>query len=141
MLAVQRVSDVNLSSHFLTAKYAIPQLKQSDHGRIINISSINTRYGGGGPAYAASKAGVVNLTQNLAKEVAPAGVTANGILPGAIKTAQQDVNDDATLQGERERTLHPRLAEPQDIANMVQSIASKRRGSLELKSLLMGGTW
>lgn len=119
-----RVLAVNLSGQFLTAKYVIPHLQNAEQGRIINISSINALRGGGGPAYAASKAGVVNLTRNLAKELAPAGVTANVILPGVMKTAQQDVNDEAAMQAERERTPHPRIGEPEDVANMVGFLAS-----------------
>ena len=52
-----------------SSKFAIPHLKNSSGGRIINISSIHSEWGGGGPAYPSAKAAVVNLSRDLAVEL------------------------------------------------------------------------
>jgi 3-oxoacyl-[acyl-carrier protein] reductase len=78
---------VNLRAQFRICKYAIPHLKKSDAGRIINVASVmatHTNYGLA--AYCASKAGVGGLTKTLALELGKFGITTNYVLPGAIET-------------------------------------------------------
>ena len=81
------VINVNLTGYFLTCKYAVPHMKAQNYGRIVNIASIGGRTGrpGCGCNYAASKAGVVGLTQTLAKELGPWSITVNAIAPGPLK--------------------------------------------------------
>jgi len=122
----QRVVDVNLTGPFLAAKHAIPWLVESKAGRIVNVASINARFGGSGPAYSATKAGVVNLTRDLATELAPSGVTVNVVLPGVVKTPMQDVNDEETMERQAAATPLPRLGEPGDVANAVAFFADDR---------------
>jgi NAD(P)-dependent dehydrogenase (short-subunit alcohol dehydrogenase family) len=79
---------INLRGVFLLTRAAMPQLKQAGaHGRLINISSIDTwkSYVGMGH-YDASKGGIEAFTRSCALELAPHGVTANVIAPGAVKT-------------------------------------------------------
>ena len=79
--------DVNLKGVFLCNRAVIPYFKQQKRGKIINVSSIGGRRGGGGlPAYSASKAGVINLTQSIAMQVAPFNINANTICPGLVWT-------------------------------------------------------
>jgi NAD(P)-dependent dehydrogenase (short-subunit alcohol dehydrogenase family) len=79
--------DVNLKGVFLCNRAALPQLKQQRSGRIINISSDAGRRGPPMlPIYGASKAGVINLTQSIALQAAPFGITVNSICPGLIWT-------------------------------------------------------
>ncbi len=80
-----RILTVNLKSVFYTLREAANKL--ADHGRIVNISSTVTRvmmpkYG----AYAATKAGVEQLTRIFAREMGKRGITANAILPGPVDT-------------------------------------------------------
>ena len=85
--AWDRVLDVNLKGAFLCAQAAIrPMMKQRD-GHIIDIASFVARAGRAGQTgYAAAKAGLIGLTQSLAKEVGSRNVRVNAILPGVLAT-------------------------------------------------------
>ena len=86
--AWDRIFDVNVKGVFLCAQAAIPLLARCGAGRIVNIASVAGKTGRGGlAAYCASKAAVVSLTQALAEEVGPAGITVNAVCPGYVKTA------------------------------------------------------
>ncbi|WP_224337808.1 SDR family NAD(P)-dependent oxidoreductase [Haloprofundus halobius] len=135
----QRQLDVNLTAYFLTAKYALPHITGSDAGRIVNISSVNAHFGGGGPAYASTKAGIVNFTRDLAMEVADDGVTVNTILPGVIKTPMQDLNNQETMERQERNTPLPRLGEPRDIANAVSFFVSEEAEWITGAQLLVDG--
>lgn len=127
------VMDINLKGVFLctqaVAKYMI---KQQD-GRIINISSISGRGGGldDGPSYCASKAGVIQLTQNAAFELGPYGINVNCIAPGLIITpmvygggrTREEVQ--AYLEGRKSAAVLGRLGEPEDIAKVALFLASE----------------
>ncbi len=91
--------DTNMTGTFLMCQAAIfPYMKRQGYGRIINIASVSGKVGGIGPihedgsggrsgiAYAASKAGVINMTRWMAKEVGKWGITCNSVLPGPIAT-------------------------------------------------------
>jgi len=81
------VMDVNLKGVFLSCSAVIPRFKEQRSGRIINISSVAGRQGIEFlPAYAASKAAVISLTQSIALQLAPYHVNANCICPGIIWT-------------------------------------------------------
>jgi NAD(P)-dependent dehydrogenase (short-subunit alcohol dehydrogenase family) len=84
------VIDTNLKGVFLCCKAVIPVMKKQKRGKIVNIASLGARTGrpGVGVNYAASKAGVIAITQTLAKEVGPSGIYINAIAPGPILTEQ-----------------------------------------------------
>jgi NAD(P)-dependent dehydrogenase (short-subunit alcohol dehydrogenase family) len=135
----QRVVDVNLTGYFVAAKSAIPHLVESSHGRIVNIGSINSYFGGAGPAYASTKAGILNLTRDLAIEAAEDNVTVNAVLPGVVKTPMQDLNDKETRKHQREKTPLPRLGTPEDIGNAVAFLASEEAQWITGADLLVDG--
>ena len=60
-----RVTGVNIRGIFVLSKNCIELLKKSDRGRIIHIASVHAFGGGNGPAYASSKAGIINLTKDM----------------------------------------------------------------------------
>ena len=82
----QTIMDVNLKSAFLATSLAIPYLKKSEAGRIINLSSQAAHDGGGhgAAAYAASKGAIWTFTKGVIKEVSADGVTVNAVSPGFI---------------------------------------------------------
>ena len=119
-----RVIAVNLRGLFIATKYALPHLERSAFGRIINIASVHAFAGGGGPAYAPAKAGVVNLTRDTAVEVAAMGITVNAICPGYIETPIQDYLTEEQIETCRQRTPLPRLGLPSDIGKACLFFAS-----------------
>jgi len=85
-----RVIKVNLNGTFICCKSVIPYMEKQKRGKIVNIASLGGRTGrpGVGVNYAASKAGVIGLTQTLARELGPSGIYVNSICPGPILTEQ-----------------------------------------------------
>lgn len=83
----ERVIAINLGGTFYGCKRALGEMLPRGEGRIINIASVAGMVGsGGGPAYTASKHGVVGLTKQLANTYADKGITINAIGPGAVQT-------------------------------------------------------
>lgn len=94
------VQSVNLRAVFRLCREVLPVMKQAGWGRVVNIASLagRTRSLIAGPAYMASKAGMLGLTRSIAAEFAAFGVTANCIAPGRIDTriaAQTDAGVNA----------------------------------------------
>ncbi|URN00941.1 SDR family oxidoreductase [Actinomadura madurae] len=84
-----RTLDVNLKGAFMTVKAAAPALRESGRGRIVTIGSDCGRRGFPGQVpYVASKFGLVGLTESVAAELAPAGVTANCVCPVGCPTTE-----------------------------------------------------
>ncbi len=129
-----RILDVNLKSHFLMAKYAIPEMRKRGGGVIINNASVQGLQSMKGvPAYAASKGGVLSLTRQLAIEYARENIRVLAICPGTIDTEM--VRTIAAMEGgdlaatlRRYGESHPlgRIGTGQDIANVVLFLASDK---------------
>lgn len=121
---------VNLTPHFKLSKAAIPHLKESGAGRIINVASVmaeGTDYGLA--AYSAAKAGVAGLTRNLALELGRFGITANYILPGAIRTGMTvNFKDPKIAEIWAKKSPLKRLGEPIDLARGALFLASDDGG-------------
>lgn len=118
----------NLTSAFLGAKYQLPVMAQQGGGSIIFTSTF-VGYSFAFPgvaAYAASKAGLIGLTQALATEFGPQQVRVNAILPGAVNTPMyRQMNDSAEAQAYI-ANLHAlkRVATPEELARSVLYLAS-----------------
>lgn len=84
----ESVVRVNLTGTFLMCRAVVPVMKRQGRGKIVNMASLAGRTGrpGVGVNYAASKAGVIALTQTLAREAGPAGVWVNCLAPGPVLT-------------------------------------------------------
>ena len=88
----ERVMAVNLKSVFLCSRAALPLMRRRGRGRIINMTSVASRNGGGpgSAAYATAKGGVSTLTRAMAKELVGEGILVNGVAPGVITTPFHD---------------------------------------------------
>ena len=83
----QEVLRVNLIGPFLAIKYAAPHMKERGGGSIVCTASVaGLRSGAGGPAYSASKAGLINLVKVAATQLAGSNVRVNAICPGLVET-------------------------------------------------------
>jgi len=81
----RRTIDICLTGQFLCAHFAVPMLKAAGGGAIVNMSSAAGRFGYAfRTPYSAAKWGVIGLTQSLAKELGPANIRVNAILPGIV---------------------------------------------------------
>lgn len=122
----QKVIDVNLTSVFLSNKYAIQQfLEQDTGGTIINTGSIHSLVARDGLVpYSAAKGGVKMLTQQVASKYSKEGIRANAIAPGYIETPLINTLSQDVIDGLVE--LHPmgRLGKPVEVAKTVLFLAS-----------------
>lgn len=139
--AWDRMMAVNQRGVFVVCKHAVPHLKQSTAGRVINISSIQALQGGGGPAYPAAKAAVLNFTRDLALELAPDSVTVNAICPGVIETSLQDYMTPEELELSKAKTPLPRIGTPRDIARACIFLASDDAEWITGIGLVVDGGW
>lgn len=122
----RRTMDVNMTSAFLVTKRAIPHLRNSGSGRIINIISLSVQTGGanGAGAYAAAKGALHIFTRTLAKELAPA-VRANAICPGVIETRHHEIHSSAERMAHyRKETPLGRNGTAEEVAEAVLYLAS-----------------
>jgi len=122
-----RMLAVNLSAPFYLSREAAKLMISEKSGRIINISSMWGITGASCEVhYSAAKAGVIGLTQALAKELAPSGIRVNCVCPGVIKTDMLNDIDDETIASLMEETPLGRLGTPKDIADSVAFLCSDR---------------
>ena len=118
----KEVLDTNLTSAFVASQAAYPHLKRAGRGKIVNIGSMMSIFGGSYLApYAASKGGIVQLTKSLAAAWAKDHIQVNSVLPGWIDTAMtQKAREVLTGLNERvlSRTPAGRWGEPADLAGI-----------------------
>lgn len=141
--AWQETLDVNLSSAFLGAKYQVPEMLKRNAGSLIFTSTF-VGHTVGMPqmaAYAASKAGLLGLTQALAAEYSPLGIRVNALLPGGTDTAMGRTVADSPEALEFVKSLHAlkRLATPEEIAQSALYLASDASSFVTGSSLLVDG--
>lgn len=140
--AFRTTLDVNLTSHFVAARCALPGMLAAGHGVIINMASVAARIGyPNRSAYAASKWGVLGLTASLAREVGDKGVRVNAILPGSVRgkriegviAAYAEANGMSMEDAERHylgRQATRALVEPEEIAATILFLASDAARSI-----------
>jgi len=138
-----RTLSVNLTAQFRLCQRAIPHLKDSPAGRIINVASVmaeGTDYGLA--AYCASKAGVAGLTRTLALELGKFAITANYLEPGAIATGMTkplwDARPEVADIWAKKAALR-RLGQPIDLARAALFLASDDGGFVTGHGLVVDG--
>ena len=122
----RKVFDVNVTSAFFVTRRAIPHLRRSGNGSIINNLSLSIQTGGagGGGPYAAAKGALQVMTRTLARELAP-HVRVNGIMPGVIATGHHETfSTPAKMEDYRRQTPLARNGTAEDVAQVVLFLAS-----------------
>lgn len=121
------VLDVNLVSAFYLSKLVSKQMLKKRQGKIINISSISGIHGNAGQAnYAAAKAGLIGLTQTMAKEFASRNILVNAVAPGFIETAMTDKLPEEIRNKMKETIPLQRFGRPEEVADVVSFLASDK---------------
>lgn len=122
----RKAFDVNATSAFLVTRRAIPHLRTSGHGSIINNLSLSVQTGGAGGAgpYAAAKGALQVMTRTLSRELAPQ-VRVNAIMPGVVETRHHEVfSTPERMESYRQQTPLGRNATPDEVAGAVLFLAS-----------------
>lgn len=123
----KKILDVNLIGTYLCSKYVGRVMLDRGSGKIINIASTNAidTYYPESCDYDASKAGVISLTHNMAREFAP-HILVNCICPGWVKTDMSEGLSYEQIEEEKEKILVKRFADPSEIAKVVVFLASSK---------------
>ncbi|MEG3765238.1 SDR family NAD(P)-dependent oxidoreductase [Alteromonas sp. 14N.309.X.WAT.G.H12] len=138
------VMALNVDSAFFVSRAAIPYLKKTTGGTIINCTS-NAGWNAGGPGagiYGVSKGAVHVLTRALAKELAPAGIRVNAVSPGTIDTpfhAQIKATKPEVFASWKDSILLGRLGQPEEVASVVSFLASDDASFITAETIQIGG--
>ena len=136
------VLNVNLKGTYLCTRAVLPAMKEAGWGRVVNISSSAGRSVStlGGPHYTTAKAAVLGFTRAVAKEMAPFGITLNAVCPGLVNTEMvSEVITSAEVRDYADSFPIKRLAEPQEVAELVAFLASDRAAYITGASLDING--
>jgi NAD(P)-dependent dehydrogenase (short-subunit alcohol dehydrogenase family) len=143
----RRCVEIDLVGQFLCARRAVPLIKAAGRGSIVNMSSSAGRHGYAfRTPYAAAKWGVIGLTQSLAKELGPAGIAVNAILPGIVRgprmegvirarAGQLGVSYEEMEKEYLSRVSLRRMVTQQDVANMVLFLLSPLGANISGQSI------
>jgi len=142
-----RVIEVNLKGSYLVSWHAVPEMKRSGGGSIVNLSSIMglvgypRGMGSGFNPYPASKGGIVQLTKSLAIDLAPEGIRVNCVCPGFTETRLTEalLSDADTKQALEARHPMGRLGQPEEIAYAALYLVSDEASFVTGISLAVDG--
>ena len=134
------VLSINLDSVFHGCQAVLPTMIAQRGGRIINIASLSALLAPPGQTnYAAAKAGVVALTESLAKEVARIGITVNAVCPGYIDTEAVAGMNDEERKAALQRVPARRFGKPEEVAAAVRFLACPDAGYITGSALKIDG--
>jgi len=125
---MKRIFNVNMFGLFLCTQAVMKVMKKQQYGRIISLSSVSGKRGGGifgGAHYSASKAAVLGFSKNLAREVSQYGITVNCVCPGLINTEIWKSLPQEQAQKVISDIPIGRPGETQEIANTICFLGSK----------------
>ncbi len=138
---LQETLQVNLVAPFRLARALTPLMAKRGYGRIVNISSIWSVVSKGGRLpYSMSKSGLSGLTRTLAVEVARFNVLVNGLAPGFVNTELTSQNNtEKDLAAIRAMIPTGRLAEPEEIAEVVSFLCSAKNSYITGQTIVVDG--
>lgn len=143
-----RTIDINLKGQFLCAVQVARIMREHGGGRIINIASVASGQVGvglaGGAHYAATKGGIIALTESLATEWAPYRILVNAIAPGAIDTdmSRSRRMTSEQMEGFLSQTVPlRRIGQPEEVAAMVVFLASDEASYITGSTFYVDGGW
>jgi 3-oxoacyl-[acyl-carrier protein] reductase len=138
-----RITSVNMKGTFLFSKAAAAVMRKHKYGRIINMSSVSAKRGGGvfgGAHYSAAKAGILGFAKAMAREVAADGITVNSVAPGLVLT---DIRGGIESEEGQARLAADfpikRLCRPDEIAALVCFLASEEAGYITGEDIDING--
>jgi 3-oxoacyl-[acyl-carrier protein] reductase len=138
--AAQEMLNTNLLGAFVCSREASKMMRKAKWGRIINIGSMmSSLEPTGGSIYAACKAGLITLTNVMAKELASLNVTCNTLAISAIKTDMLGELPKDKFDQIIAGLPIPRFAEPDDIFNVLDFLASERSSYITAQTIYLGG--
>ncbi len=140
METLEAIYRTNVHGVFLFARESARLMKKRHFGRIVNFTSVAAPLKlAGEAAYASSKAAVINLTQVLAKELAPLGITVNAVGPGPVKTDLIKGIAEDKLAALLAQQPIGRFGEYPDITNVIDFFISSSSGFITGQTLFLGG--
>ena len=140
--AYEKTVEVNLRGYFWTTVQAARRMKEHGGGAIVNIASVNAKRAAPGQLiYSMTKAGICNMTEGFAKELAPLGIRVNAVLPGLTDTKfASALTQNPKIMDSMLRLIPlQRVAQPEEIAPMVLFLLSPAAGYITGASLPVDG--
>jgi 3-hydroxybutyrate dehydrogenase len=148
------ILSINLSAAFHGIKAALPLMRESGFGRIVNIASVHGLVASKNKAaYVAAKHGIVGLTKVVALEAAESGITCNAICPGWVHTplVQKQIEDRAKAQGCSieeategligEKQPNKRFIKPENIGALIAFLCGENGNAMTGEILTVDGGW
>jgi acetoacetyl-CoA reductase len=130
----------DLTSCFNMSRAVIGSMREHGFGRIVNVSSINGQKGQLGQTnYAAAKAGVLGFTRALALEAAAKGITVNAVAPGYVETEMLGAISKEILGRIEAQIPIGRLGQPDEIARLIEFLASDEAGFITGATMAVNG--
>ncbi len=134
---------INLRAVFFLSQAAAEAMRPNGWGRIIAISSVGARTGGlsNSAIYAATKAGVIALMKNFARNYGPDGITSNAVAPGAVDGFMTEHMTAEERDGFTRLVPLGRFADPIEIAHVIDFLASDRASFVNGATIDVNGGW
>lgn len=131
---------INLSGPFHILRLALPLLQRGSDAAVVNVGSVVSFNGGSfGPAYAASKAGLVGLTRSAARDWGPLGIRVNCVSPGPIDSPLAQALPPEAIQAMRAQTPLRRLGQYDEVAEVIAWLLSPGAAYITGQTIVVDG--